>query len=187
MATGTKFKFVVNSISYIAARQSFLINQDTANAMWLGAGFIKQIFSNLGLSTKTSFQLLKGTTLQAYKLVITEDMLQNGEYTAKSNLGNNRDITWKSAGIKFFDHSVLNNSAMLDNAIAASGVTFDDSWAGDPAPVAPRAAATMVTTPAVENDGDDHVDLDDAAGDTTPNANPVQQAEPAANDAAINE
>lgn len=179
MASGNKSKLVVSSISFIAKTGNFLINQDTPTAMWLNAGFIKQIYSNLGLSTKTSFQLLKGCTLQFFKLEVTDEMLaaNGGEYKIKSNIGNNREITFTSKGMKFFDHSVLSNSAMLDNAIAASGVTFDDSWAG-PA-IATTAAAPAANIPAVpaatvtEDDGGDHVDLDDAAGAADPAANPA--------------
>lgn len=178
MATGQKLTVVVSSISFVKTTGNFIINEASSNAMWLNAGFIKNIYSSLGLSTKTSFQLLKGCTIRFYKLEVTDEMLAagGGKHSITSNIGNNRPIEFKTKGVKFFDHSVLSNSAALDNAIMSSGVVLDDSWAGDAKPAA-TPSTPAINVPKAEiteeagDDGGDHVNLDEAAGAEVPPAN----------------
>lgn len=168
--TGTKAKLMINTIAFVKAANggqgSFLINQGTPQEQWLNTGFIKSVYSNMGLSVNTSFMLLRGCVISFYKLTVTPEMIAagiaagKGGYVAMSNLGKEREITWKTEGIKAFDHVMDTLSEVLDTQINGSGVTFDNSWAGTATPVAPTPKATNINIPPnpIEHDNDDTID-----------------------------
>jgi hypothetical protein len=167
MPTGTKAKLLINNIAFVKAANngqgSFLVNQGMPTEQWLNTGFIKAIYSNMGLSTNTSFMLLRGSVVSYYKLNVTPEMIAAGiaaghtGHVALSNLGNNREITWKTPGEKAFDHVMDTLSEVLDTQINGSGVHFDNSWAGTPTPTVaatPKPAAVNMPPAPVEADDD---------------------------------
>ncbi len=123
-------KLIVNKIGYVASRKSFLINEGASNPLWVNAGFIRQIFTNLGLSTQTTFQKLLGTTISYQECNVTPEMIaeNNGTVIIESPV-QKREITFQKPGLKQVDVLVVEYGMTLRNSIDNAGLVFDNSWA----------------------------------------------------------
>lgn len=149
MITLSRKRVVISTISFVVSQKingggSFLINEGTPTAMWLNVGFIKNLFTNKGLSTKTSFQMLCGSTLQYFEGAITNEQLATagGTILATNPLPGGEPIPFKKPGLKQTGHTLIAMSDKLENAIFGSGVVFADDWANIGAtPAAPARPA----------------------------------------------
>lgn len=156
-----KKQLVINSIDFIRSLKfrnggRFLINKTSANPVWLQPGFIKQIYTGIGLSTDTPFQQLKGSMLSYYELEVTDEMLAagNGTYKVEGPV-TKREIVFTTSGKKQIDFQLENMSEALTKAIFSIGVVADTSWASTVQSV-PQAQTTQqpVPEPAVVEDHD---------------------------------
>lgn len=129
-------RVVIATISLVRSQKvanggSFLINEGTAQAMWVNINFVKNLFTNKGLSTQTSFQMLCGSTLQYFEGTVTDEMLAQagGEVLAENPQPGGEPIAFKKPGLKQTGHTLIAMSDKLSDAIFNSGVVFDSGWA----------------------------------------------------------
>lgn len=153
-------KTIIKSISFVrsekmksAEQSSFRINEGTPDAMWLSTGFVRNFYTNKGLDTRTSFQMLLGSTLTWHELEVTEAMLVagNGKHIVPNPLGG-ADIVFEKIGFKQYGHSMGRLSDKLEDAIFNSGVVFDGGWAGTATPAVMATTRPAIATAPINGD-----------------------------------
>ncbi len=123
----------------------FLINRAT-DSFFTNLGFINQVYTGAGLSTDTSFQMLKGSTLTFYETTITAEQIAtgNGKHVVLSPRTND-EIEFTTPGKKQIDMTLASHSHALEQAIFATGVKISNDWANLLNPTV--QPANMVTPP----------------------------------------
>ncbi len=128
---------------------SFLATNMSGKTMWLDRIFIQNIFTSMGISTKTPFVKLNGSLITYEQIDITEAMLTaaNNEKGVEVTDRNGRPIFFKKVGLKAYSHAIHTLSASLQAQIDAVSVTFEDDWAAEQVPAAPATAKAAIVTP----------------------------------------
>ncbi len=115
----------VNNIKFIAPKKVFLVN----NKYWINAQAMKSMYNNMGLSSKTSFMLLKGCTLSFDEIEVPEGTTAQSpfEHTIEST---GRVITFTKPGIKRLSWDISELSTLLESKFANSSLEFAN-WGGE--------------------------------------------------------
>ena len=109
----------INTIRFIASRRLFLVN----NTHWLQARTVQTMFSNMGLSTRTSFMKLRGCTLTADVVVAPDTTTDTNPMVLDYN---GREITFKKPGKKHLGWEIAQLSSALDMQFNRSDLSFAD-------------------------------------------------------------
>lgn len=122
----TNKSLVVKSIKYIASKKVFLIN----NTIWMSRMDIQIMFTNMGLSTKTSFMKLRGCTLAYYETTAPDNTSETKPHKVVSKV-TEKEIIFNRPGLKRIDWDLEELSPALDAQFTRSSLEFED-WGDMP-------------------------------------------------------